>query len=210
LNDGFLFWENLDLLVYITFERYIYTRTTGIIDVGRLSTLCFYSRFILKEFKHILNVKVMKTILLSITFFLIVAQSHAQLLEKADGKYYDHKGVVYSGTYIEYFPSGSVQIEMNVLNGEKQGNTTLYFENGQKRELRSFKANKMDGTWITWNESGVRIAEATYRDGIKHGKWGIWDENGTHRYEMFYTNGEKSGLWTIWDQDGNVQDQKQF
>ena len=86
--------------------------------------------------------------LLTVILSLLSVGLQAQLIEGEDGKYYDHKGKLYSGTYIEYFPSGVVHIEMSVLNGEKNGTTTIYFENGNKNELRIFKNNKMDGTWL--------------------------------------------------------------
>ncbi len=152
----------------------------------------------------------MKSLILLPALLLIFFQLSAQLTEKEDGKYYDHHGKLYSGTYIEYYPSGKILLEMNVLNGEKHGITTLYYENSQKKEIRSFKNNKMDGTWITWNEKGQKTGEASYSNGLKHGKWGIWDENGIQRYEMEYNLGKKTGVWIIRDEKGNITDRKVF
>lgn len=152
----------------------------------------------------------MKSIILIPALFLFFIQINAQLIEKEDGKYYDHNNNLYSGTYIEYFPSGRIQLEMNVLNGEKHGITTLYYDNNQKKEIRSFKNNKMDGTWITWGEKGEKTGEASYIDGVKHGKWGIWDKNGIQRYEMEYDHGKKAGVWIIRDEKGIIIDRKKF
>ena len=44
--------------------------------------------------------------LLTVILSLLSVGLQAQLIEGEDGKYYDHKGKLYSGTYIEYFPSG--------------------------------------------------------------------------------------------------------
>lgn len=152
----------------------------------------------------------MKPIIFIPLFLLFYFQLSAQLIEKEDGKYYDHNGNLYSGTYIEYFPSGNIQTEMNVLNGEKHGTTTIYYDNQQKKEVRSFKFNQMDGTWITWNEKGQKTGEATYVEGLKHGNWSIWDENGIQRYEMEYTMGKKTGVWIIRDEKGVEISRKEF
>lgn len=152
----------------------------------------------------------MKTILLLFAFFASCTLIHAQLVEGEDGKFYDNKGQLYSGTYIEYFPSGNIHIDMPVDNGKKEGVTTIYFENGKKNETRGFRQNKMHGTWVTWDQLDHKIAEANYLDGVKHGAWGIWDENGIQRYEMFYDQGKKSGTWIIRNESGEIVDEKKY
>lgn len=134
----------------------------------------------------------------------------AQLLQKEDGKYYDKKGLLYTGTYIEYYPSGGKRIEMNLLNGQKHGKITIYFENQDTQEIRSFKQDLMDGTWLTFNNNRIKIGEANYKDGQKHGKWYIWDDNGVLRYEMEYSNGQKSGKWVIYDEKGKPVSEKTY
>ncbi|TAJ12058.1 toxin-antitoxin system YwqK family antitoxin [Marinilabiliaceae bacterium JC017] len=152
----------------------------------------------------------MKKLILFSLLVVFTASINAQLIEKEDGRYYDHNDKLYTGTYIEYYNSGDKRIEMTVLNGEKHGITTMYFENQQKQEVRSFKHNKMDGTWITWNQDGTQIGEAGYKDDVKHGKWVIWDENGTMRYEMTYSNGEKSGTWKIYNENGELVSKRKY
>lgn len=136
--------------------------------------------------------------------------AQGQLTEAEDGKYYNHRGELYTGTYIEYYPSGSIHIEMAVLNGEKHGSTSIYFENGQKQELRHFDRNLMHGTWVTWDEAGRKRAEAGYEKGQKHGAWSIWDENGVQRYEMHYQNGAKAGTWIIRNEAGETVNEKTY
>ncbi|GAO28351.1 hypothetical protein JCM15548_1435 [Geofilum rubicundum JCM 15548] len=59
--------------------------------------------------------------MLFFAFFASFSLIHAQLVEGEDGKFYDHKGQLYSGTYIEYFPSGNIHIEMAVARVKKKG-----------------------------------------------------------------------------------------
>lgn len=147
-----------------------------------------------------------------ILFALIVGVAtivDAQLTLK-DGKYYDQEDKLYTGVYIEYYESGSKKVEMNVVDGEKQGITKIYFENQNINEVRLFDHNDMDGTWLTYDENGTKTGEASYKHGVKDGKWFIWDENGTLRYEMLYSKGKKVGSWKIWDNEGNLVAQKEY
>lgn len=152
----------------------------------------------------------MKKFILFVAALFLTGLAQAQLTQKEDGKLYDSNNVPYSGTYIEYHPSGSKRIEMTVAKGLKEGITRIYFENQTVQEERSFKANEMDGIWITYNESGVKIGEAAYQKGIKHGKWTVWDDQGVKRYEMFYKTGAKTGTWSIWDSTGKLVNQKEY
>ncbi len=75
-----------------------------------------------------------------ILFALIVGVAtivDAQLTLK-DGKYYDQGDKLYTGVYTEYYESGSKKIEMNVVDGEKNGITKIYFENQKLNEVRMF------------------------------------------------------------------------
>ena len=76
-----------------------------------------------------------RILLLTVTVFWS-GLAFGQLIQKEDGRYYDAGGNLYSGSYFEYYPSGVKRIEMNVLNGWKEGETKLYYENGNLQEVR--------------------------------------------------------------------------
>jgi len=152
----------------------------------------------------------MKTLSIILVIFSFSTVVSAQLIQKEDGKLYNQTGNLYSGTYIEYYPSGNKRIEMSITDGQKNGKTCLYFDNLKTKEVRSFSFDLMDGVWKTFNENGIKIGEAGYKNGIKHGRWLVWDDNGVLRYEMEYANGEKTGLWSIWDTEGKLVQQKSY
>jgi antitoxin component YwqK of YwqJK toxin-antitoxin module len=152
----------------------------------------------------------MKKLFIGFILLALPVLAMAQLHQKEDGKYYDKKDALYSGTYIEYYPSGGKRIEMNLLNGQKHGRITIYFENQDVQEIRSFNQDLMDGTWLTFNDKRIKIGEANYKNGVKHGKWYIWDENGVLRYAMDYENGQKTGKWVIYDEKGKVVSEKSY
>jgi antitoxin component YwqK of YwqJK toxin-antitoxin module len=152
----------------------------------------------------------MKKLILALSLFALPLLAVAQLHQKDDGKYYDKNENLYSGTYIEYYPSGGKRIEMNLLNGQKHGKISIYFENQDIQEIRSFNQDLMDGTWLTFNDKRIKIGEANYKNGVKHGKWYIWDEKGVLRYEMEYNNGQKTGKWVIYNEEGKMLSEKTY
>jgi antitoxin component YwqK of YwqJK toxin-antitoxin module len=150
------------------------------------------------------------TIVLGILFCLITNHSISQVIKEIEGLYYNTSGDLYTGTYTEFYDSGNKRIEMNLVEGKRNGKITLFFENEKIQEVRSYDSGLMDGIWITWNDNSVKIAEAAYKRNKKHGKWYIWDDNGVKRYEMEYKEGEKIGTWYIWDEDGNLLKERKF
>lgn len=153
----------------------------------------------------------MRILMTLLVFVGLVTYSQAQLtLNEEDGLYYNANGEVYTGTHVEYYPSGNKRVEMKVVQGKKQGISTYYFDNKLTHEIRSYHKNEMDGLWETWNEKGVKIGVANYQKGVKHGKWMVYDENGTLRYDMDYVKGKKVGTWKIYGADGKLTAQKEY
>lgn len=150
------------------------------------------------------------TIVLGILFCLISNHSMSQVIKEVEGLYYNTSGDLYTGTYTEFYDSGNKRIEMNLVDGKRNGKIRLFFEDEKIQEIRSYDKGLMDGTWITWNNNSVKIAEAAYKRNKKHGKWYIWDDNGVKRYEMEYKEGDKIGIWYIWDEDGNLLKKRKF
>jgi antitoxin component YwqK of YwqJK toxin-antitoxin module len=128
----------------------------------------------------------------------------AQVTIDEAGLYYNENNELYTGTYIEFHPNGNKMIEVSLKSGLPDGPVSIYFETGQINETRSYAKGKMHGTWITWNEEGVKIAEANFKNNLKHGDWFIWDDAGTLRFEMHYSVGNKVGSWKMFNEKGEL------
>ncbi len=136
--------------------------------------------------------------------------SWGQIIEGDDGMYYASNYEPYNGEYTEQYENGSTRIEMNLVEGVKEGFVNLYFDNGNLNEIRSYKNGMMDGKWETYNIANVKIAEANYKNNKKHGQWLIWDDNGTLRCEMYYDKDKKIGNWSRWDENGKLIETKEY
>jgi antitoxin component YwqK of YwqJK toxin-antitoxin module len=85
-----------------------------------------------------------------------------------------------------------------------------YYGNHQKKELNTFKGDKLHGISIAWDSTGNKIAEVSFKDGLKDGKWKIWYENKQLAYEFHYKRGEKTGKWKSYDREGNLINIKDY
>jgi YD repeat-containing protein len=150
----------------------------------------------------------MKRMMVLMAMLLVVGVTgNAQFLKEVEGVYYA-EAEPYTGIFKSYHDNYNLKLEMNLVEGMKNGEVKIYFEDGTLNEIRSYKNNLMHGIWVTYNLQGKKIAEARYADGKKEGTWQIWDENGVLRTLMVYSNGNKSGTWKRWDENGQLIGEK--
>ncbi len=168
----------------------------------KANTIIIYNLVI----KHSIKMKNIFLILSIITSTIVFAQIN----EGSDGLFYATNGTVYSGNYLEYYANGQKKVEMHITNGMKDGEITIYFEDGSINEKRNYKLNINDGLWQTFNAKNIKIAEANYLVGKKNGKWLVWDDNGILRFEMYYENGKKTSTWKMWDETGKLISEKTY
>ncbi len=86
--------------------------------------------------------------------------------------------------------------------GKKNGVTTFWYENGQKKESTNYKDDLKSGLQVKWYENGKKMEEAFFvydkQDGLRKG----WDEKGYPTYEGIWNKGTFSGLWNVWYENG--------
>ncbi|WP_395053451.1 toxin-antitoxin system YwqK family antitoxin [Flavobacterium sp.] len=75
---------------------------------------------------------------------------------------------------------------------------TYYFDNGQIQQEGFFKEGKLDGKWISYNESGNKVAIAEYTNGEKTGKWFFWNEQSLS--EVDYSNSAVASV-KVWNKE---------
>ena len=152
----------------------------------------------------------MKKILVLFTLFCaIILSATGQEITEKDGIYYSDS-TPYTGIYTNTYGNGHTKFSVNLENGLKNGEMRVYFENGKLNEIRHYKNNQMDGTWLTFNENEIQLGLANYKDGKKHGEWKVWDDLGHLIYEMNYVDGEKAGSWKKFDANGQLLSERTF
>ena len=143
-------------------------------------------------------------------FFIINSLTAQEVIQKKGLFVLRQNGKPYTGIFRETDPENSLVSETAIKDGLLDGNTTIYYPSGTKKEVRAYRMGKKEGVWTSWNEAGRKTAEAGFKDGMKDGNWYVWDDNGVKRYEMFYIKGEKKGTWIIWDEKGKETGREVF
>jgi antitoxin component YwqK of YwqJK toxin-antitoxin module len=65
------------------------------------------------------------------------------------------------------------------------------------------------GTWITWQDNGLKRTKFTYNHGNQKGMC-MWFDNGYKNQEGEILNGTKHGIWTHWYGNGNKESEGMY
>ena len=125
-----------------------------------------------------------------------------------DGMYVNAEGDLFNGK-VSAVKEG-VRSELEVKEGQLNGEANYYYASGSKMESGQFKSGLKEDKWIRYSENGNISAIGFYLGGKKDGTWMVYDDKGNKRFEMNYNNGEKSGIWTNWDENGVVINTKSY
>jgi antitoxin component YwqK of YwqJK toxin-antitoxin module len=71
-----------------------------------------------------------------------------------------------ASTYSGYFPDSTIQYEVELKNGFKDGAFTEYYQNGEVKMKGHFKSGKRDGAWRLYDESGKLTLRRTYDNDV--------------------------------------------
>ncbi len=82
------------------------------------------------------------------------------------------------------FYSQEVQPKYEIVG--KQVKATYFHDNGQVKQEGNYLNGKLQGKWISYNESGNKVAIGEYNNGVKVGKWFFWTEDTLN--EVDYTD----------------------
>ena len=86
-----------------------------------------------------------------------------------------------NGLYQEWSSDGTLIKKGKYLNDTHVGKWTFYYENGQKKEEKTYKIGELDGLYNMWYENGQKVEETIYKDG-EEVRTTLWD---------YYDNGQK-------------------
>jgi hypothetical protein len=80
-------------------------------------------------------------------------------------------------TFKSFYNNGQLEKVGELINKQKQGLWTHYYENGLKRLEITFKDNKYDGALREWYEDGQIAEEGEYKNG-EYIVLNFWTEDG--------------------------------
>jgi antitoxin component YwqK of YwqJK toxin-antitoxin module len=73
---------------------------------------------------------------------------------------------------------------------------TYYYENGQIQQEGFFKDGKLNGQWVSYDESGNKKAIGEYANGEKTGKWFFWNDKSLSEVDFSKSKISNVKAWT--------------
>lgn len=109
----------------------------------------------------------------------------------------------YSGTWVSYYPDGSMEAVREMKNGEISGAVTEYYRNGHIREKYTSIGGKLQGQYLRFHPNGDAESSATYKNGLLDGLLTQYYESGNLvRSTQMYASGKRDGIFTLFYRDG--------
>lgn len=132
-------------------------------------------------------------------------QTNINDLERKDGLW-TKKGekTAFSGEFIETYENGETKGTGNFLNGQLEGLRIQYFENGNKRTEKYYKASYPHGIAKEFYENGTLKQMGEFVDNKENGIWTIYYETGEKHVESTLVNGVQQGDYFEYSKEGKL------
>ena len=95
---------------------------------------------------------------------------------------------VFHGKHIIYYPNGQILRELNYVNDIREGLSKYYFENGVTKESTQWRNGSRDGPSVLYYANGKKALEGANIANKKEGKWLVYNESGKIIETLYYSD----------------------
>lgn len=113
-------------------------------------------------------------------------------MEMRNGNIWYLNDKIYSGKFIDYYYSGRIQGEGNLLNGKLDGLRKIYFQNGKVSVERNYKNSIPNGLEQEYYEDGSLKQKGVLNNGKEEGIWEMYFPNGQVKQHTVFSEDKKS------------------
>lgn len=118
---------------------------------------------------------------------------------------FNYEDGVIRGKVLQYHPSGEVKMEVNAVDGQKDGVEKGYFEDGILSSESNYKVGILEGDFRSWHRNKQLAIEGQYSEGKPQGEWKEYYPDGTLSEHYFQNEkGELEGEYRDYDKEGNL------
>ncbi len=103
---------------------------------------------------------------------------HDTILLHSPNKNVAKDSTIQNGEYIERYTTGVVRIRGMMKDGQREGLWKSFYDNGSPWSETTFKAGKKQGPTTTWYENEQKRYTGFYKNDVESGNWMFWDEKG--------------------------------
>lgn len=115
------------------------------------------------------------------------------------------------GPFTEWSATGQVVQDGQYVDGVRDGDWKLYYENGKPCKTEHYLHGKLDGSWTTWREDGTRERDVSFKAGERDGLWVTYDATGKKKLTAeSYKADRRDGIWQTWFPSGQLQMEEHF
>lgn len=134
-----------------------------------------------------------------------MAQTDLSELEMVKGKWCLIKSkAVFSGDFVEYYPSGEKSGSGTMVDGKVDGLRVNYYKNGNKKTEKEVTNGVQNGFYKEYYEDATLKLQGTVDAGIKTGVWKMFHPNGKPQIVMEYTKDQNTGIYFEYNIGGNL------
>jgi len=115
-----------------------------------------------------------------------------------------------TGVINKKWKNGNEKIYQEIKNGELNGISVEWYENGKKKFQGNFEKNQSMGIIKNFYKNGNLKIKAVFLNGKKNGEVKENFENGKKKYSKNYRNGIKYGEFIEWYENGEIRIKENF
>lgn len=131
-----------------------------------------------------------------------------RLLVLRDGRLYEpDQSAPFTGIMVEFYPNQARLSRSEIIDGQLNGVSEMWYPNGQLEVREHFKDSVSDGLREKWYENGARKSEAHIVHGKIEGIFQSWHQNGELAERIPMKNGEPDGTALAFYDSGFVKAQ---
>ena len=153
--------------------------------------------------------KLINIFIVTILFFFLINGCSSENIPY--GRIYSENGVIYGSATGKPFSGRVIDtlsnkiIEYDVINGIKNGEFIIYFQNHELEIYGRMKNNKNEGKWSYFYQNGKLESEGIFKNDFPTDKWIWYYPDGATKEEGYFINGKKEGKWILYDERGNLK-----
>ena len=115
-----------------------------------------------------------------------------------------------TGEWTWYYPNGNKKEVTNFTNGQPDGISKEYYSNGNLSVEQNWKGGKKQGVEKSYFRFGALWGAINYKDDELHGKAEIYYKNGNKQYDLTYNKNKMHGKFKEYHTNGKLSAEMSF
>ncbi len=111
-------------------------------------------------------------------------------------KVFSDDSTIMDGDYDSYYRGGAHEVHGQYVDGKKQGEWTNWHENGKVMKVETYLNGQLNGKITQYRDDKTLERETEYKANKREGTWNYYDETGKNLLKReVYADGKPNGTW---------------